>query len=329
MLRLPSFTFEPAHSVSHAVELLALHGADAVPVSGGTDLYANMKMGLLAPKVLVGLRSIKALRAMTYDEENGLCIGALCSLNDVAANESVLTHYPALAYAASLVATPEIRNMGSIGGNLLLDTRCNYFNQHADWRKALGYCLKRGGDICRVAEHSTTCLAVNSSDTAPVLHSFDASIHLAGPTGERIVPIGAFYRNDGRNAIAKLPSEIVTKISIPPPGPLTRSSYRKLRLRNSFDFPLLGIAVMVRLDEAGICRKANIVLNAVAPRPVDVPEAAQRLIDTRLDEDAISEAAEIVFKIGKPLDNTSTSLLYRKRMLRVFARRALEDVCHA
>ncbi|MHB8146331.1 MAG: FAD binding domain-containing protein [Vulcanimicrobiaceae bacterium] len=326
MLRLPPFVFQSALSVSHAVELLTAHGEDALPVSGGTDLYANMKLGLFAPKMLVGLRSVAALRAKSYDDRQGLQIGAACSLRAIAEDPAVLVHYPALAQAALLVATPEIRNMGTIGGNLCLDTRCSYYNQHADWRKALGYCLKRDGDVCRVAEHSATCLAVNSSDIVPVLHALDAQIHLVGPAGEREVPLRAFYCNDGRNVSVKRPDEIVTKIVVPPARGQTRSSYRKLRFRNSFDFPLLGIAVVVQFDSEGVCSDARVVLNAVAPAPLDIGEAARRLIGTRLDCDAIADAAELVFKAGKPLDNTSGSLMYRKRMLRVFARRAIEDV---
>jgi 4-hydroxybenzoyl-CoA reductase subunit beta len=326
VLRLPPFVYEPAFSVGQAVQLLAKYGDDALPVSGGTDLYANMKQGLAAPRVLVGLRSISELHTITYDDTRGLEIGALCSLRALAEDPCVLARYPALAQAASLVGTPEIRAMGTIGGNVCLDTRCNYYNQPADWRKALGYCLKWGGDTCRVAEHSATCLAVNSSDTAPVLQALDARIHLTGPAGKRVVSVAEFYRNDGRAACAKRSGEIVTKITVPPPRPHTRSSYRKLRLRDCFDFPMLGIAVVVQLDSDRTCRGARLVLGAVAPHPVQVRSAEQRLVGSQLDRDAIADAAELAFRAGKPMDNTSGSLVYRKRMLRVFTQRALEDV---
>lgn len=326
MLRLPPFRYLPARSADEAVELLATHGADALPVSGGTDLYANMKQRLFTPKVLVGLKPIRGLNYIRYNDVSGLTLGALATLTDIAASEPVLRHYPALARAALQISTPQLRNMGTIGGNVCLDTRCNYYNQNLDWRKALGYCMKRDGDICRVATSSPKCLAVNSSDAAPVLQAFGARLSLEGPSGVRELPIADFFQNDGMLAWNRQPGEIVTRIRIPPPQASTRSAYRKLRLRNSFDFPILGVAAVVRLDDDGVCREARLVLNAVAPKPVEVPAAATALIGTRLESDALEAAAEAAFAVGKPLDNTSATIPYRKRMVRVFARRALDDL---
>jgi len=326
MLRLPPFTYIPARSADEAVELLASHGADALPVSGGTDLYANMKQRLFTPKVLVGLKPIRNLSFIRYNDVSGLTVGALATLTDIADSEPVQRYYPALARASSLISTPQLRNMGTIGGNVCVDTRCNYYNQNLDWRKALGYCMKKDGDICRVATSSPKCLAVNSSDAAPVLQAFGARMWLAGPSGERELPISEFFQNDGMLAWNKRLGEIVTRINIPPPQATTRSAYRKLRLRNSFDFPILGVAVVVQLDDTGVCRDAKLVLNAVAPKPIEVPAAAAALIGTRLESEALEAAAEAAFAAGKPLDNTSATIPYRKRMVRVFARRALDDV---
>jgi len=326
MLRLPPFTYIPAHTADEAVALLAQHGADALPVSGGTDLYANMKQRLFTPKVLVGLRPITNLGFIRYNDVSGLTLGALASLSSIADSDVVRSRYPALAMAAASISTPQLRNMGTIGGNICVDTRCNYYNQNLDWRKALGYCMKKDGDICRVATSSPKCLAVNSSDTAPVLQAYGARVHLAGPGGERELSIEDFYVNDGINAWAKGPADIVTRISVPPHGARTRGSYRKLRLRNSFDFPILGVAAVVELDDAGVCVDARLVLNAVASKPVDVPAAARCLIGTRLESEALEAAADAAFAAGKPLDNTSATIPYRKRMVRVFARRALDDV---
>jgi 4-hydroxybenzoyl-CoA reductase subunit beta len=325
VLRLPPFVYEPARSVAHAVELLARHGADALPVAGGTDLYANMKQRLFTPKVLVGLRPAKEMHFLAYDDRTGLTLGALATLTDIAESDVVRGRYAALAQAAQLISTPQLRNMGTIGGNVCLDTRCNYYNQNLDWRKALGYCMKKDGDVCRVALSSPKCVAVNSSDTAPVLIAFGASVHVAGPRGERAIPIGEFYRNDGMLAWTIERGEIVTKISLPPPQPNTRSAYVKLRLRNSFDFPILGVAVMIRTDGAGTCTGAKLVLNAVASRPVEVAAAAEALVGTQLEPHDLEAAAEAAFAAGKPLDNTSATIPYRKRMIRVFARRALEQ----
>ncbi|HXW77399.1 MAG TPA: FAD binding domain-containing protein [Candidatus Eremiobacteraceae bacterium] len=323
MMRLPPFVYEPARSIEHAVELLARHGTEAMPVSGGTDLYANMKQRLFTPRVVVGLRPIESLRFIEYDETLGLRVGALATLSDVANHAAVRAHYAALASAAHAVSTPQLRNMGTIGGNLCVDTRCNYYNQNLDWRKALGYCMKKDGDVCRVALSSPRCVAVNSSDTAPVLIALGATIHVAGKAGVREIPAASFFHNDGMRAWALDHGDLVTRITIPAPQPHTRSAYAKLRLRNSFDFPILGVAAMLRTDDDGVCREARLVLNAVASKPLDVPAAAQALVGSRLGADALDAAAEAAYAMGKPLDNTSATIPYRKRMVRVFARRAL------
>jgi len=324
MHRLPPFRYEAATSVDAAIGLLAKHATGALVVSGGTDLYANMKQRLFTPPVLIGLRPIAALRYIRFDEREGLELGALATLTDIAEHEIVSKKYPALAQAAAAISTPQLRNMGTIGGNVCLDTRCNYYNQNLDWRQALGYCMKKDGTVCRVAPSSPKCVAVNSSDTAPVLQAYGARITLAGPRGERSVAVADFFLNDGIAAWARQPDEIVTKIQVPAPKPGTRSAYRKMRLRNSFDFPILGIAAMLETDKDGICSAAKIVLNAVAAKPMEAPKASAALVGTNLNSTALDAAAEEAYAAGKPLDNTSGSIPYRKRMLRVFARRALE-----
>ena len=328
MMRLPPFAYKPARTVDEAVALLVQHGPDALPASGGTDLYANMKQRLFTPKVVVGLRPIKELYFISYDAARGLELGALATLTDVAQSDVVRTHYAGLAVAAASISTPQLRNMGTIGGNICVDTRCNYYNQNLDWRKALGYCMKKDADICRVAPSSPKCVAVNSSDTAPMLLALDATVHLSGPNGARAVRIADFYRNDGMFAWAKQPGEIVTKIVLPPPEPHTRSAYAKLRLRNSFDFPIVGVAAALRVDDDGVCRGARLIVNAVSSRPMDVEQAAAILVGTRLEPEALDAAADAAYAVAKPLDNTSATIPYRKRMVRVYARRALEAAAH-
>lgn len=326
MLRLPHFQYEAPRETDEAVALLARYGPDALPVSGGTDLYANMKQGLFTPQVIVALGHIRDLRFIRYDNRHGLHIGALTTLRALAAHDAVRSRYRALALAAESISTPQLRSMGTVGGNICLDTRCFYYNQNADWREALGYCLKKDGDICRVATSSTRCLAVNSSDLAPALQAFDATVHIASAGGRRLVRMADFYGDDGRRAAILEPGEIVTAITIPAPRAQTRSVYRKLRLRDSFDFPLAGVAAVVQFDGDGVCSDACVVLNAVGPRPVEVARARDALVGTRLEPDALAYAADSAFAAGKPMENAATSLLYRKRMLRVFARRALGDL---
>jgi 4-hydroxybenzoyl-CoA reductase subunit beta len=229
--------------------------------------------------------------------------------------------YHAVAEAAELVSTPLLRNMGTLGGNLCLDTRCNYYNQSYQWRKAVNFCMKKDGEICLVAPGSSRCWAVSSSDTAPVLWSLGASVRLAGPGGERTIPISALYRDDGIQYLAKQPGDIVTEIVLPPADGL-RSVYLKLRRRGSFDFPVLGVAAAVRMDGETV-RAARIVLGAVASLPREAGAASALLVGQRLTPELIERAAEAAYRPAKPLDNTDFGHPYRKKMTRVFVARAL------
>lgn len=322
MLRLPPFTYLPSRTVTDAIKCISDHGADAMLVAGGTDLYPNMKRRQFEPKVLVGLRGIRELVGVRSN--GGLTIGAGTTLTRVAEHPDVVRDYPALATAAGLVSSPQLRNMGTIGGNVCVDTRCNYYNQTHPWRKAIGFCMKKDGDICLVAPSSPRCWAVSSSDTAPALWSLGAQVRLAGPKGERLIPIGALYQDDGIVYLAKQADEIVTDIVLPPAEGWT-SVYMKLRRRGSFDFPVLGVAVAVQMD-GDVARDARIVLGAVASQPRDASDAARLLVGERLTPEVIARVADKAAGPSKPLDNTDFTHPYRKKMTRVFVTRALRKI---
>ncbi|HEU4438785.1 MAG TPA: FAD binding domain-containing protein, partial [Methylomirabilota bacterium] len=233
-------------------------------------------------------------------------------------------HYPALATAAGLVSTPQLRNVGTLGGNVCVDTRCNYYNQSYQWRKAVNFCMKKDGEICLVAPGSPRCWAVSSSDTAPVLWSLGASVRIAGLAGERSIPISSLYQDDGIQYLTKQPGEIVTEIVLPPAAGM-RSAYRKLRRRGSFDFPVLGVAVALRMDGDRVA-EARIVLGAVASLPREAPEAARLLVGERLTAEVIDRAAAAAYRPAKPLDNTDLTHPYRKKMTRVYVARALRSL---
>ncbi|HZP35596.1 MAG TPA: xanthine dehydrogenase family protein subunit M [Methylomirabilota bacterium] len=321
MMRLPPFRYLAAVSVADAVKLMADHGPDAMLVAGGTDLYPNMKRRQFEPAVLVGLRGVRDLVGVRPAASGGLVIGAGTTLTAVARDPQVRSDYVGLALAAGAVSTPQLRNMGTLGGNVCLDTRCNYYNQSYQWRKAVNFCMKKDGEICLVAPGSPRCWAVSSSDTAPVLCSLGAHVRLAGPGGERTIPISALYRDDGIDYLTKQPGEIVTEIVLPPADGL-RSVYLKLRRRGSFDFPVLGVAATVRLDGETV-REARIVLGAVASLPREAPEAASLLVGQRLTPELIARAADAAYRPAKPLDNTDFGHPYRKKMTRVYVARAL------
>jgi 4-hydroxybenzoyl-CoA reductase subunit beta len=321
MMRLPAFEYVAAKTVDEAVRAMTEAGPDGMLVAGGTDLFPNMKRRQFEPKVLVGLRAIKDLRGVSGSAREGMTIGACTTLTTVALHPGVARDYPALATAAGVVSSPQLRNMGTLGGNVCVDTRCNYYNQTFEWRKAIGFCMKKDGDICLVAPGSDRCWAVSSSDTAPVLWSLGARIRLDGPGGARTIPVSALFRDDGIEYLAKRPDEIVTEITLPAAAGW-RSAYLKLRRRGSFDFPILGVAAAARL-EGDVVREARIVLGAVASTPREAPKAAEALIGRRLTTETIEAAAAAAAGPAKPLDNTDLTHPYRKKVTRVYVARAL------
>jgi 4-hydroxybenzoyl-CoA reductase subunit beta len=321
MMRLPPFTYTAPRSVAEAVRTVADGGPDAMLVAGGTDLYPNMKRRQFEPKILVGLRGIPDLSGVRGEAGSGLTIGAVTTLSSVATHPDVMRHYPALATAAGLVSSPQLRNMGTLGGNVCVDTRCNYYNQSFAWRKAIGFCMKKDGDICLVAPSSPRCWAVSSSDTAPVLWSLGAHLRVVGPAGERTIPLSALFRDDGIEYLAKRSDEILAEILLPPADGW-RSAYLKLRRRGSFDFPVLGVAVALRMDGDRVAQ-ANIVLGAVASLPREATRAAAALVGERLTPELITRVAGLAAGPAKPLDNTDYAHFYRKKMTRVFVTRAL------
>ncbi len=324
-MRLPPFKYLMPKTLAEATRMIADAGPDGMLVSGGTDLYPNMKRLQFNPRILVGLRHLPELLGLSGDPQRGMRVGAASPLTQITLHPAIRARYPALAMAAGSVATPQIRHMGTIGGNLCVDTRCNYYNQSYEWRLAIGFCMKRDGDGCLVAPGSPRCVAVSSSDTAPVMLALGAILVLTGAEGERTMPVADLFRKDGIAYLTKRPDEILTAILLPPVNGL-RSTYWKLRRRGSFDFPILGVAASVRLDGDGVCAEARIVLGAVDSRPVEASEAMRLLEGRRLTPELIEEAAMAAYGPPRPLDNTDLTLAYRKRMVRVFVARALREL---
>jgi 4-hydroxybenzoyl-CoA reductase subunit beta len=323
MLRLPPFEYLAPRSLDEAVELLQRHGPEALLVAGGTDLFPNMKRRLFTPKKLIGLREIKEIKRLELNRV--LTLGAGLTLSEISRHPAILQRYPALATAAGLVSTPQLRNMGTIGGNLCLDTRCTYYNQTEPWREALSYCLKKDGQVCWVAPGSSRCWAVSSSDTAPVMIALGASVRLVGPQGERLIPAQALYHNDGIAYLSKAPGEILADIHLPDATGV-KMVYKKLRRRGSFDFPILGVAAALRQAEDGTVTEANLVLGAVASYPIKATAAETLLVGQKLNDEVIEEAAKAAFKPAKPLDNTDMSHPYRKQMVQVYVARTLREI---
>ncbi len=322
MLRLPPFRYLAPHSLDEAAQMLMQEGDSAMLVAGGTDLFPNMKRRQFTPQVLVGLRGVKALKGISGSPEQGFRLGAGVTLTAIAEHPAMQQYYSALATAAGSVSTPQLRNAGTIGGNLLLDTRCNYYNQTEFWRHSIGYCMKKDGDICLVAPGSPRCWAISSADTAPVLVSFNASVRLVSVRGERVIPVRELFRDDGMHPYTRAEDEILSEVILPPATDW-QSVYLKLRRRGSFDFPILGVAVALRFADDGTLADARITLGAVASHPLEATDAAALLPGQRLTPELISTVATVASRRAKPLDNADLTINYRKQVTPIYIRRAL------
>ncbi|HEY1435521.1 MAG TPA: FAD binding domain-containing protein [Thermoanaerobaculia bacterium] len=323
MMRLPKFRYFAPTSVKEALRIKAGEGSAASFVAGGTDLYPNMKRRQQTPKTVVGLSRVAALGRFRASEA-GLSIGAAVALSTVEHHRRVRRAYPGLAHAIAEISTPPLRNMGTLGGNVLLDTRCNYYDQNYEWRQAIDFCMKKDGAICWVAPGSPKCLAVQSADSVPILIALGARVHLASPEGEREIPLEELYRNDGIHYLTMRPDELLTAIRVPRPDGWA-ASYRKLRRRGAFDFPVLAVGAAVR-QEGGRVAEARIVLGAVSSAPVRASRAEAVLAGRPLDAEAIAEAAEAASGPSKPMDNTDYSFLWRKEMTRKWVSAALHEI---
>lgn len=345
MMRLPKFDYRTPREIAEAVKIMAGSGPEGQFVAGGTDLYPNMKRRQQTPRTVISVMRVPELNQIRGDGRSGIRIGASVTLTDIVENPIIQRDYPVIAHAARTISTPILRNMGTIGGNLLLDTRCNYYDQNYEWRKGINFCLKKDGDVCWVAPGSSKCWAVQSSDLVPVMVAIGAKFRLASTLGERMIDAAGFYNDDGIDYLKKRSDELLVDIHLPPLNGW-RASYQKLRRRGAFDFPVLGVAVYVRLDEVRtgsglgsssgqpawggggdrVVGAAKIVLGGIAPSPLEIKEAETALVGNPLDDAHIQAAAEAAYVKARPLDNTDFVMNWRKQMTRQYTLRALRDL---
>ena len=325
MLRLPPFRYHRPATVDEAVALLAAHAGDVLPVAGGTDLVPNMKHRLFEPGHLVALKGIAELKGIR-EEDGRLRIGAAETLTSVAGSAVVRERFPSLADAAGHVAGPQLRNMGTLGGNVCLDTRCTYYNQTAFWRGALGHCLKKGGTVCHVTQVGKKCVAAHSADTPPVLMTLDATVALVGAEGRREIPVRDLFVTDGIANTRREPGEILTEVCIPLASARKRAAYAKLRRRKSIDFPLLTVAVAADVENDGTVRSITGVVTGLGARPRELTGWQEAAAGRTLDDEVMTELAERAFKQCHPLENIIVDTEWRHAMVPVYVRRALEGI---
>lgn len=324
-MRLPRFDYQTPQTIAEAVKIMADAGSTGQFVAGGTDLYPNMKRRQQTPRTVISVMRLAELHQITGDGQSGLRIGASVTLTDICEHPLINLEYPVVAHAARTISTPLLRNMGTIGGNLLLDTRCNYYDQNFEWRKGINFCLKKDGDVCWVAPGSSKCWAVQSSDLVPVMVAIGAKLRFASTLGERVVDAAGLYNDDGIDYLRKRPDELLVDIQLPPTNGW-RASYQKLRRRGAFDFPVLGVAAYLNFGNNNVVKDAKIVLGGIAPSPVEIKEAAPALVGHALDEERIQAAAEAAYIKARPLDNTDFVNQWRKQMARQYTLRALREL---
>jgi 4-hydroxybenzoyl-CoA reductase subunit beta len=321
-MQLPRFEHLQPASLGEALDLLAEYGEQAKIIAGGTDLLISMKQRLLTPDHLLDLKTIPQLDFIDADN-GGLRIGALTKLATIINSSLIRERFPVMAQAAGMVAAPPLQNMGTLAGNLCLNTRCFYYNQSSFWRQARAACYRTGGDRCHVVKGGKRCLATYQGDMAPVLITLGATLRVISSGGEREIPLAGLYTGRGKRPLALEPHEIVAEVRVPAPVDGMAGDYQKLRLRGSMDFPLAGVAVILGRDGAGTCNKATVVLTGVGTGPLVVDEATRLLEGHQVTDVSVAHAAEAAYEAARPVDNVGSDALYRRKMVRVLARRAI------
>ena len=327
-MSLTEFKLLRPHSVEEALGLLGQQAQTVRVLAGGTDLIPSMRQKLFEPQSLLDVRRLPELKGIHTRADEGVEIGALTTLREIEHSRLLREHYAVLTEAAATVASPVLRNMGTIGGNICLDTRCLWYNQSLQWRKACGFCIKKDGDLCHVAPGGTKCWAVFSADTPAALLCLNAEVEIAGPSGMRRLPLKDFYTGIGDNYRKLAANELLTRVFLPQSSAGYRGSYRKLRVRGSIDYPLAGVAIVMKRSNGHIA-DARVAITAVNPAPMLVTGASEALIGQALTDDLAEAVGDLAAKTAKPLTTSALTPEYRREMIRVFTKRAVIDVAGA
>jgi 4-hydroxybenzoyl-CoA reductase subunit beta len=325
VLRLPPIELQTPSTVEDAAQAIAQGNARLV--AGGTDLWPNMKRRHQKAETVISLMSIPGLDAIDSSGKD-VHIGGTATLSNIVRDEGIRERLPAFAKAVASISSPPLRNMGTIGGNLCVDTRCTYYNQTEEWRRSIDYCLKEEGTICWVATKSPRCWAHTASDSAPILCALDAKVKLVSASGEREIPLTEMYVDDGIDYLSKQPDEILTEVIVPGSSDSShcRSAFWKLRRRGSIDFSTMSVAAVVWMDDDDVVTQASMYLGAVGSAPMPVPEIASVLAGNKISEEAIDEIAHAAHKIAQPMDNTDFAASWRGKMTEQYVTAVLREI---
>ena len=322
MLRLPTFTYHRPKTAAEAVAIASEHGKAAMYVAGGTDLYPNMKRRHQEPTHVVSLQDLPEVHAIERLDDGRTAIGAMVKLSTIEHDADVKALYPGFAHAVREISTPLLRNMGTIGGNLCLDTRCTYYDQSLEWRESIDFCMKKDGAICWVAPGSERCWAVQSSDTVPVVCAMEAEVELVGKEGTRCIVAADLYQDDGIEYLTKSPEELLSRLILPAPG-RWKASYVKLRRRDTFDFPVLGVGACLWFDDDGVVTKANIRLGGAGSYAIPATASEAKLVGQKLTDERIAEAGSAAMKPARTMDNTDLDVYWRRKVAPIYVARAI------
>jgi 4-hydroxybenzoyl-CoA reductase subunit beta len=326
-MRLPALEHLEPTSLEEACRLFQEKGGEGVKaLAGGTDLLVSMKQRVLTPRYLVNLKGLSELKGIDYDERQGLKIGPVVTLRELQAAPVVQEKYPALGEAAHAVGATQHQFMGTVGGNLCLDTRCWYYNQSHGWRKSRPACFKLGGEVCHVVEGGKACFAAYQGDMASALLALGAEVRVTHVGGERTLPLEELFTGRGKSPHFLQSNDILSNLRVPPPLSAQGASYKKLRLRESIDFPLVGAAVALSLESGdGVIQEARVFLTAVGSGPVRVSKAEDLLRGNLFSEEILEKAGEEASRAAHPVSNMPASPDYRKKMAAVFMKRAAKE----
>lgn len=327
-MALPSFKLLRPRTVEEAVGFLHRHANDLQIVAGGTDLLPSMKQKLFTPAYLMDIRGIEELRRIRVLNGVGVEMGALVTLSTIEDSGFIAQHYPVLREAVMTVASPILRNMGTLGGNICLDTRCLWYNQSLQWRKSCGFCIKKDGDLCHVAPGGKFCWAAFSADSPAALLCLHAEIEIASPTGFRRMPLADFYTNVGDSRMKLAKNEMLTRVFLPESMAGWSGSYKKLRIRGSIDYPLAGVAVALKKQGRTIT-DARVAVTGVNPAPHLVKDAPNALIGREVNEIAAQAVGELAARVAKPLTTSLLTPEYRREIVKVYAKRAVMEAARA
>lgn len=324
MLKLPKIEYYRPTSVDEALHFLTERKGLSKVVAGGTDLLVSLKHKLFKPTFLVDIKQLSELHRVDYDEKKGLTIGSLTTLREISTSPLINEKYPVLAKASECIGSTQIRYMGTVGGNICLNTRCWFYNIPLFARQSREPCVKNGGDVCHVVKAKKECFSVYSGDMAAILICLNAKINIVNPQHEKNILLKDFFTGNGMDPNILNDDELVTKIQIRPITGRWGAIYSKLRLRQEVDFPILGVAAYIHLED-DICSECKIILNAVSSSPIEVKEAENVFEKKRISGSMVEEVVEAAYQISHPVSNTAGSPSYRRKMVRVYVKEAIEE----